>query len=64
MNIKTLEELENQAWNLRVKLNRIIEAECIGTAAKSTPSVRKERLYQAHARAYSRFLRRQDKRFS
>jgi len=26
MNIKTLEELENQAWNLRVKLNRIIEA--------------------------------------
>lgn len=64
MNIKTLEELENQAWNLRVKLNRIIEAECIGTAAKSTPSFRKERLNHAHARAYSRFLRRQDKQFS
>jgi hypothetical protein len=64
MNIKTLEELENQAWNLRVKLNRMIESECIGRSARVTPSVRKERLNHAHARAYSRFLRRQDKRFS
>jgi len=59
-----IEELENQAWVLRVKLNRIIEAECIGRAARSTPSIRKERLNHAHARAYSRFLRRQGKRFS
>jgi len=60
MNIQTLEALENQAWNLRVKLNRIIESECIGRAARSTPSVRKERLNHAHARAYARFLRRRD----
>jgi hypothetical protein len=64
MDIQTLEVLENQAWNLRVKLNRIIEYECIGRAARSTPSVRKERLTHAHARAHKRFLRRQDKRFS
>lgn len=60
MNIQTLEILKNQAWTLRVKLYRRIEYECIGTAAKSTPSVRKEKLYHAHARAHARFIRRQD----
>jgi len=61
MNIQIL---ENQAWALRVKLNRLIESECIGRPARSTLSVRKERLYHAHSRAYTRFLRRQDKLFN
>lgn len=54
-----LELLVNQAWQLRVKINLCIESECIGRSARSTPSVRKERLNHSHARAYQRFLRRQ-----
>ena len=60
MNIQTLEALKNQAWNLQIKLNKIIQSECIGKAGRSTPLVRKKRLSHAHARAYARFLRRQD----
>lgn len=54
-----LELLANQAWQLRVNINLCIESECIGRAARTTPSVRKERLNRVHAKAYQRFLRRQ-----
>jgi hypothetical protein len=60
MNIQILEVSKNQAWSLRVKLYKCIENECIGRAARSTPSVRKKRLRHAFARAHARFIRRQD----
>lgn len=58
------EKLENQAWVLRVKIRNLFESECLGRSSRSIPSVRKERLSQLNERAYQRFLRRQDKRFS
>jgi hypothetical protein len=61
MDIQTLEALKNQAWALLVKLNKCVDSECIGRAARSTPSVRKERLIHTRTNAYIRFLRRQHK---
>ena len=59
-----IQTLEKQAWALRVKLNRLIEAELKGFAVRySTPQM-KRKLYRSHATAYSRFLRRQDKLFN
>lgn len=54
------ELLENQAWDLCVKINNLIAFECFGLAASTTPTARKKKLVYAHARAYVRFLRRQD----
>ena len=54
--------LEDEAWSLQLKLHRIIETECIGLKARISPSVRKARIKHAHVRAYSRFLRRVNKR--
>jgi len=57
-------KLEEQAWSLRLKLNRLIEAESKGFAVRySTPQMKK-RLYRAHANAYERFKRRQDNLFN
>ena len=61
MDIQTLELLKNQAWTLRVKLNKIILSERVGRSKITNSSVRKKRLSHAHARAYARFLRREDK---
>jgi len=52
MNIQTLEALENQAWALLVRLNKRVDSECVGRAARSTPSVRKERLIHARTRLF------------
>ena len=57
-------ELENQAWVLRVKIRNLFESECIGRQSRSTTSIRKERLSHLNDRAYTRFLRRQSKRYS
>lgn len=59
MTEQNLDKLSDQAWNLRVKLNKIIE----DGVGNSIPSVRRERLNHAHARAYDRFLRRQDAQY-
>ena len=56
-----LELLAHQAWALLRKLDRIIEADIIGSGSISTPAIRKERVYRTHTRAYSRFIRRMDR---
>ena len=56
-----IELLARQAWSLLRKLDRIIEADIICTGAMSTPSMRKQRVYRTHARAYTRFIRRMDR---
>lgn len=55
-----LELLEDQAWALLVKLNRIIDDKRKGNIAKSTP--RRKKLIHARAKAHSRFLRRELKK--
>ena len=61
MNVETLKALENQAWDLRVRLNRLIDAELDGHAVRYSVPAMKKKLYRTHASAYARFLRRQDK---
>lgn len=56
-----IELLAHQAWMLLRKLDRIIETYSIGSGAMSTLCLRKEKVYRAHTRAYSRFIRRMDR---
>lgn len=56
-----IELLAHQAWILLRKLDKIIEAYCIGSVAMSTQSLRKEKVYRTHTRAYTRFIRRMDR---
>lgn len=55
------QELVQQAWSLRLKLNRCVETECLVRSSRSTSSVRKERLKHAYARTHARYIRRQNK---
>lgn len=54
-----LELLENQAWALLVKLNRIIDSECKVRSKKPISPIRRKKLIHARANAYIRFLRRE-----
>lgn len=64
MDIKKLVILEEQAWAFRLKLNRLINHELVGYAVRYTAPNMKRKLYRAHATAYERFKRRQEKLFN
>jgi hypothetical protein len=57
-------QLEIQAWNLCMRLDRQIEINCIGPQARLVSPLLKERLLMAHMSAYERFKRRQEKLFN